>query len=76
MVNADDLRPTASREGFYAVSSRTILARAVEVLYVQGLLLAHEPLTSRELALLSQGLTGLIDSAIDASSRPGTGDTL
>jgi molecular chaperone HtpG len=57
------------------VSSQTIIARAVQVLYVQGLLLAQEPLTSRELALLSQGLAGLIDSVIESTSQRSTGDT-
>lgn len=44
------------------LESRPVLARAVEVLYVQGLLLAHQPLTSRELNLLSRGLGGLLDA--------------
>jgi molecular chaperone HtpG len=44
-----------------------ILKRAVEVLYVQGLLLAHQPLTSRELGILSQGLAGLLDAVVSPS---------
>lgn len=44
--------------------NRTVLRRAVQVLFVQGLLLAHQPLTSKELALLSQGLSGLVEAAI------------
>lgn len=44
------------------VTSSEVLRRAVEVLYVQGLLLAHQPLTSRELVLLTNGLTGLLDA--------------
>jgi molecular chaperone HtpG len=47
--------------------ARTVLTRAVEVLYVQGLLLAHQPLTSRELGLLTQGLAGLLDALVDPS---------
>lgn len=46
------------------VKSRAVLRRAVEVLYVQGLLLAHQPLTSRELAVLTNGLTGLLDALL------------
>lgn len=44
------------------VQSRDILRRAVEVLYVQGLLLAQQPLTARELSLLTSGLTGFLDA--------------
>jgi hypothetical protein len=49
------------------VKTRSILKRAVEVLYVQGLLLAHQPLTSRELGTLSQGLAGLLDALVSPS---------
>lgn len=51
------------------LKSRAVLARAVEVVYVQGLLLAHQPLTSRELNLLSRGLGGLLD-ALGSEDRP------
>lgn len=44
------------------VKTRSIIQRAAQVLYVQGLLLAHQPLTARELSLLTQGLTGLLDT--------------
>jgi len=37
--------------------------RAIEVLYVQALLMAQQPLSSHELGLLSQGLVGLVDWA-------------
>jgi len=46
------------------VKTGSVLRRAVQVLYVQGLLLAHQPLTSRELGLLTQGLTGLLDALV------------
>jgi molecular chaperone HtpG len=49
------------------VNARIVLQRAAQVLYVQGLLLAHQPLTSRELNLLTQGLGGLLDSLIPGS---------
>ena len=52
-----------------SVTSRSVLEKAVQVLYVQGLLLAQEPLSTRELGLLSQGLTGLIESAIGAGTK-------
>jgi len=48
-----------------------IVMRAVEVLYVQGLLLAHQPLTSRELGILTQGLTGLLDGLLGSSDKSG-----
>ncbi|MBI3410377.1 MAG: HSP90 family protein [Planctomycetes bacterium] len=50
----------------------SIVRRAIEVLYVQGLLLAHQPLTARELGILSQGLAGLLDPLIVPSepARP------
>jgi molecular chaperone HtpG len=35
------------------------------MLYVQALLLGHHPLSSRELALLNDGLSALIQSAVD-----------
>jgi molecular chaperone HtpG len=38
------------------------LAHAVRLLYVQALLLAHQPLSSRELGLLNGGLSGLLEA--------------
>lgn len=49
------------------VKERKILTRAIQVLYVQGLLLAHQPLTSKELGMLTNGLTGLIDVVVDST---------
>jgi len=43
------------------VPTRAVLVHAVEVLYVQALMLAHQPLSSKELGLLNRGLTGLLD---------------
>ena len=48
------------------VKSRFMLIRAVQVLYVQGLLLAHRPLSARELGLLTEGLTGFLDEVMDS----------
>jgi molecular chaperone HtpG len=57
-----------------AVKTRTVLVRAVQVLYVQGLLLAHQPLTSRELGILTQGLAGLLDTLIAPHTSAGPGE--
>lgn len=57
------------------VKPRSVLERAVQVLYVQGLLLAHQPLTARELGLLTQGLAGLLDSLF-APSGPAKRDEI
>jgi molecular chaperone HtpG len=53
------------------VKSRQVLLRAAQVLYVQGLLLAQQPLSSKELGVLTQGLGGLLDAVI--SSTPSAG---
>lgn len=50
------------------LKARTILVRAAQVLYVQALLLAHQPLTARELAVLTQGLGGLVEAIVDRQS--------
>ena len=44
-----------------AVRDRKRLARAVEMLYVQALLLGHHPLSSREMAVLNGGILALIE---------------
>ncbi|HEY1191174.1 MAG TPA: HSP90 family protein [Gemmata sp.] len=46
-----------------AVRDRKRLARAVEMLYVQALLLGHHPLSARELAVLNGGILALIDGS-------------
>ena len=46
-----------------------LLRRAIEMLYVQALLLGHHPLDSKEMALLNSGLTGLIEWGISRSER-------
>jgi molecular chaperone HtpG len=56
-----------------SVNTRPVLMRAVQVLYVQGLLLAHQPLSSRELGILTEGLTGLLDVLV-GPSQPGERD--
>jgi molecular chaperone HtpG len=44
-----------------SVRDRKRLARAVEMLYVQALLLGHHPLSSREMAVLNGGILALIE---------------
>lgn len=43
------------------IKSKPILRRSVEMLYVQSLLLGHQPLNSKEMALLNEGLLALIE---------------
>jgi molecular chaperone HtpG len=38
--------------------------RCLEILYVQALLLAQQPLTTKELAVLSGGILGLVEWAV------------
>jgi molecular chaperone HtpG len=40
------------------------LTRAVQMLYVQALLLGHHPLNAKEMALLNDGLLGMIESSV------------
>jgi molecular chaperone HtpG len=47
------------------VKNRTLLQRSVQLLYVQALLLGHHPLSAREMALLNEGLIGLIEWGVD-----------
>ena len=57
------------------LKTRSALVRAVQVLYVQGLLLAHQPLTLRELGVLTDGLAGLLDALVapsDPAERGGS----
>jgi molecular chaperone HtpG len=51
------------------VKNKALLQRSVQMLYVQALLLGHHPLSSRELALLNDGLIGLIESGVDAQEK-------
>ncbi|HJT77298.1 MAG TPA: HSP90 family protein [Gemmataceae bacterium] len=50
-----------------AVKDRTLLQRTVQMLYVQALLLGHHPLSAREMALLNEGLIGLIEWGVDSA---------
>jgi molecular chaperone HtpG len=44
---------------------------SVEMLYVQALLLGHRPLNAKEMALLNQGLLGLIAARLDDGGEDG-----
>jgi molecular chaperone HtpG len=46
------------------VRDRAVLRRAVEMLYVQSLLLGQQPLNAQEMTLLNEGLLALIDLGI------------
>ncbi|HUG93874.1 MAG TPA: HSP90 family protein, partial [Planctomycetaceae bacterium] len=48
------------------VEDRRLLRRAVEMLYVQALLLGHYPLKAKEMELLTSGLLGLIEHSIES----------
>jgi molecular chaperone HtpG len=50
---------------------RKLLPRCIQMLYVQALLLGHHPLNAREMALLNEGLLGLIEWGIDAQEGKG-----
>ena len=57
------------------VRDRALLRRTIEMLYIQSLLLSHQPLSARELTLLNEGLLGLIEWGIAAQgARGGGGD--
>jgi molecular chaperone HtpG len=53
------------------VRNRPQLKQAVEMLYVQALLLGHRPLNAREMLLLNQGLLGLIAARLDDDEGTG-----
>jgi molecular chaperone HtpG len=48
------------------VRDPALLRRTVEMLYIQSLLLGHQPLNTRELTLLNEGLIGLIEWGLAA----------
>ncbi len=57
------------------VLDRELMKLSVEMLYVQALLLGHRPLSAREMALLNQGLLGLIAARLEGGGgeEPGRG---
>ena len=56
-----------------AITDRTLQRRSVEMLYIQALLLGHHPLSAREMALLNDGLTGMIEWGVSATGGGGHG---
>lgn len=48
------------------VQNRNVVRRAIELMYVQALLMGHFPLRAREMQVLNNGLLELIDWAVDA----------
>jgi len=55
------------------VTDRALMKVSVEMLYVQALLLGHRPLSAKEMALLNQGLLGLIAAQLDGGEDSGRG---
>lgn len=53
-----------------AVTDPNLVKLSVEMLYVQALLLGHRPLNAREMALLNQGLLGLIAARLEGTEPP------
>jgi len=45
----------------FGVTDRPALRRFCEMLYVQGLLMAHQPLSAAEMGLMNDGLIGLAE---------------
>ncbi|MGE0607440.1 MAG: HSP90 family protein, partial [Pirellulales bacterium] len=55
------------------VRDRELASRAIEVLYVQALLMGHYPVRPKELAALNQGLWSLIEFGIGSPAGPDNG---
>jgi molecular chaperone HtpG len=51
------------------IKNKALIRRAVEMLYVQALLLGHYPLRSQEMSTLSDGLLGLIELGLSSSEK-------
>ncbi|WP_218932345.1 HSP90 family protein [Adhaeretor mobilis] len=51
------------------ISDKNLVGRAVEMLYIQSLLLGHFPLGPKESSLLGQGVLGLIEYALKGSQE-------
>ncbi|SFS52881.1 HSP90 family protein [Marininema halotolerans] len=52
------------------VEETSVLKQAIEMLYVQALLMGHHPLSDKEMALLNQGLLGMIESVVEKKEDP------
>jgi molecular chaperone HtpG len=51
------------------LTNRTLLQRSIQMLYVQALLLGHHPLNAKEMALLNEGLIGLIEWGVKTEEK-------
>ena len=51
------------------IRHKTLIRRAVEMLYVQALLLGHIPLQAREMSVLNDGLLGLIELGLSGVEK-------
>ncbi len=51
------------------VKDKPLVRKAIEMLYVQALLLGHYPLRSEELKLMGDGLLGMIELVIDGREK-------
>ena len=49
-----------------SLKNKPLLRRSVEMLYVQSLLLGHQPLNAKEMSLLNEGLLALIEIGVTA----------
>jgi molecular chaperone HtpG len=47
------------------LKNKSLLRKSVEMLYVQALLLGHQPLSAKEMALLNEGLLSLIELGVE-----------
>ena len=47
------------------MDDENLLRCSIQLLYVQAVLLSHRPLNEKELALLNEGLLGLIEQGAD-----------
>jgi molecular chaperone HtpG len=47
-----------------SLRNKALLRRSIEMLYVQSLLLGHQPLNAKEMALLNEGLLALIEFGV------------
>jgi molecular chaperone HtpG len=55
-----------------ALRDRAVVKRAVQMLYVQSLLLGHHPLKAKEMGLLNGGLSEMIEWGIELRERGGS----
>ena len=51
------------------MKDKVLVQKAIEMLYVQALLLGHFPLRSEELKLMGDGLLGLIEMVIEGREK-------